>query len=197
MTAWLQTRPAATVFFSAKRPGVRGGWHIYEIGVDGEGLRQITSGHSNNISPLLLPGGEIMFVSDRIPFYLVCQSPSAGALFVARRDGRGVRRVSDDVYEGLHAAGRAGRLDPLHGSRPARRIVQRARRPRPRGPEDGLHHAGDAGRTAELRGLPQLRPVAGGRDAPTADSTSRATTPGISTCRTTCSSTGDSSITCP
>ena len=54
-----------TVFFSALRPGVEGDWHIYEIGTDGSGLRQITHGPSANISPVLLPDGKIMFVSTR------------------------------------------------------------------------------------------------------------------------------------
>jgi len=85
---------AQTVFFSAKRKDVPGGWHIYEIGIDGRNLRQITDGDGNDISPLLLPSGRIMFVSNRAGNVLVCQPGRAGVLYVCERDGSEVRRVS-------------------------------------------------------------------------------------------------------
>ncbi|MCX6924640.1 MAG: hypothetical protein NT154_15710 [Verrucomicrobia bacterium] len=105
---------ARTLFFSARRPGVPEGWQIYEIGVDGSGLRQITretrpdSGQplsyggfhhpdpniDNNISPVELPSGELMFVSSRAGNVLVCQPGRAAVLYVCNRDGSHVRRVS-------------------------------------------------------------------------------------------------------
>ncbi|MDP6526517.1 MAG: DUF642 domain-containing protein, partial [Kiritimatiellia bacterium] len=88
---------AKTIFFSARRKGVEGGWHIYEIGVDGQGLKRITSGSCNDISPLELPSGEIMFVSNRAGNRLVCQAPPAGCLYVVNRDGSNVRRVSGNT----------------------------------------------------------------------------------------------------
>jgi len=86
-----------TIFFSARRKGVEGGWHLYEIGVDGKGLRQITHGNSDNISPLLLPSGEIMFVSTRAGNVVVCQQGTSGVLYVCNRDGSDVRRVSGNT----------------------------------------------------------------------------------------------------
>ena len=86
-----------TIFFSARRQGVQGGWHLYEIGVDGEGLKQITHGNSDNISPLLLPGGQIMFVSTRAGNVVVCQQGTSGVLYVCDRDGSNVRRVSGNT----------------------------------------------------------------------------------------------------
>ncbi|NQU23767.1 MAG: hypothetical protein HQ567_21000 [Candidatus Nealsonbacteria bacterium] len=86
-----------TIFFSARRKGVEGGWHVYEIGVDGSGLKQITRGNSDNISPLLLPGGEIMFVSTRAGNVVVCQQGTSGVLYVCDRDGSNVRRVSGNT----------------------------------------------------------------------------------------------------
>jgi len=86
-----------TIFFSARRKGVEGGWHIYEIGVDGKGLKQITHGNSDNISPLLLPSGEIMFVSTRAGNVVVCQQGTSGVLYVCDRDGDNVRRVSGNT----------------------------------------------------------------------------------------------------
>lgn len=86
-----------TIFFAARRKGVEGGWHIYEIGVDGKGLRQITHGNSDNISPLLLPSGEIMFVSTRAGNVVVCQQGTSGVLYVCDHDGGNVRRVSGNT----------------------------------------------------------------------------------------------------
>ena len=87
-----------TLFFSARRGGLDRPWHIYEIGVDGRGLRQITHGTSDNISPAELPSGEIIFVSTRAGTFVNCQSETAGQLYVARRDGSGVRRVSGNTH---------------------------------------------------------------------------------------------------
>ena len=82
---------AKTIFFAGKK-GPH--WHLYEIGVDGENLRQITSGEHSNISPVLLPGGDIIFVSTRMNTRVMCQTQPAGRLFVADRDGSRVRLVS-------------------------------------------------------------------------------------------------------
>ena len=85
---------AQTLFFSARRHGVSGGWHIYAIGVDGRNLAQITDGDGNDIAPVELPSGQILFVSNRAGNMNVCQANRAGALYVCERDGKGVRRVS-------------------------------------------------------------------------------------------------------
>ncbi len=82
---------AKTIFFSGKK-GEH--WHVYEIGIDGKNLRQITSGDHDNISPVLLPGGDIMFVSTRMKTRVMCQTQPSGRLFVAKRDGSNVRLVS-------------------------------------------------------------------------------------------------------
>ncbi|NQT36896.1 MAG: hypothetical protein HQ581_05380, partial [Planctomycetes bacterium] len=86
-----------SLFFSARRQGVEGGWHIYETGTDGHRLKQITHGNSDNISPLLLPNGEIMFVSTRAGNTVVCQQGASGVLYVCDRDGSNVRRVSGNT----------------------------------------------------------------------------------------------------
>ena len=100
-----------TIFFSAKDDdGIHGGWDIYEIGIDGTGLKQITYGnrelgmgseeslfHDSNISPVELPNGELMFVSTRAGTYVNCQSEPSGFLYVSNRDGSNVRRVSGNT----------------------------------------------------------------------------------------------------
>jgi len=89
---WMNLSYDAKTIFFAGRKGPN--WHIYEIGVDGKNLRQITSGADNNISPVLLPNGEIMFVSTRMNTRVMCQTNPAGKLFVMDRDGGRVRTVS-------------------------------------------------------------------------------------------------------
>ena len=85
---------AQTVFFAARRANVAGEWHVYEIGTDGRNLRQITEGQGSDIAPVELPDGQIMFVSNRAGNHNVCQPNRGGAIYVCRRDGSGVRRVS-------------------------------------------------------------------------------------------------------
>jgi hypothetical protein len=84
---------ARTILFSA-RGKAPGGWHIYEIGIDGKGLKQITTGDNSNISPVLLPNDEIMFVSTRANTRVMCQKQPSGLLYVCERDGSRVRKVS-------------------------------------------------------------------------------------------------------
>ena len=86
---------AKTIFFAARNGGQP--WHIYEIGVDGRGLKQITKGTSSNISPVQLPSGEIMFISTRAGTRVVCQKQPSGLLYVCNRDGSNVRRVSGNT----------------------------------------------------------------------------------------------------
>ena len=88
---------AKTIFFSARRKGVSGGWQIYEIGVDGQHLKQITSGESSNISPVELPDGRLMFVSTRAKTFVVCQPQESGLLYGCNRDGSGVRKLSANI----------------------------------------------------------------------------------------------------
>ena len=88
---------AKTIFFSAQTPGVEGGFQIYEIGVNGSGLKQLTTGPSSNISPVLLPNGEIMFVSTRAGTFVQCQPHRAGLLYVMNRDGTKIRKVSANI----------------------------------------------------------------------------------------------------
>ncbi|MBT3201012.1 MAG: hypothetical protein HN350_14005 [Phycisphaerales bacterium] len=85
---------AKTVYFSAKDIG---GGHIYSIGVDGKGLRQLTSGAHDNISPTQLPDGRIMFVSTRLGTYVQCQTRKASNLFSMNADGTDVRHLSANI----------------------------------------------------------------------------------------------------
>jgi hypothetical protein len=47
-------------------------YHLYEIGVDGKGLRQLTFGAKNDCEPFYLPNGQIGFTSDRSEHFVMC-----------------------------------------------------------------------------------------------------------------------------
>jgi len=47
-------------------------FHIYEIGVDGSGLRQVTSGSYDDLDPIYLPDGNIAFMTNRGNSYARC-----------------------------------------------------------------------------------------------------------------------------
>ena len=73
--------------------GARDSFHIYEIGIDGQNLRQITTGRYHDVSALYLPGGDICFASTRSESYSMCQPAPGCALFVMTGDGRNIRRI--------------------------------------------------------------------------------------------------------
>jgi hypothetical protein len=72
--------------------------HIFEVGVDGRGLRQLTDGQWSDLDPTYLPNGDIAFVSERCGTSLQCneydKDETSCNLYVMRPDGGNVRRLS-------------------------------------------------------------------------------------------------------
>jgi hypothetical protein len=64
------------------------GYHLYEIGADGKGLRQITSGGYSDIEPVYLPDNNIIFLTSRANVYGGC-APWAPQHITARCDSNG------------------------------------------------------------------------------------------------------------
>ncbi|MDP6633860.1 MAG: hypothetical protein QGG42_03100 [Phycisphaerae bacterium] len=85
---------AKTIYFSAKDSS---GGHIYAIGADGKGLRQLTTGPHDNISPTELPDGRIMFVSTRVGTWVQCQGRKSSNLFSMKADGTDIRHLSANI----------------------------------------------------------------------------------------------------
>lgn len=52
------------VLFSMRKDG-EDWYHLFEVGIDGSGLRQLTDGPFNDLSGVYLPDGRIVFCSDR------------------------------------------------------------------------------------------------------------------------------------
>ena len=85
----------AKLLFSYKREVAKreDSFHVYEINVDGTGLRQLTGGRYHDVSPVYLPDGRIVFNSTRVESYSLCQNFLSAALFVMDGDGGNLRRL--------------------------------------------------------------------------------------------------------
>lgn len=81
------------------RPDGRGDYDLYEVAVDGGGLRRLTSSRQNDCEPFYLPDGQIGFTSDRSAHYVMCGSDIHVAnLHVMDADGSRVRQLSFNVF---------------------------------------------------------------------------------------------------
>ncbi len=67
-------------------------FHIWEIAVDGSGLRQLTHGPWHDFTPVCYPDGRIVFSSTRVESFSVCQNYLACALYACKEDGSDIRR---------------------------------------------------------------------------------------------------------
>lgn len=54
------------------KPEQEQGYHLYEIGLNGKGFRQITSGGYSDLDPIYLPGDRYLFLSTRAEVYAQC-----------------------------------------------------------------------------------------------------------------------------
>ena len=70
-------------------------FHLYEIQADGSGLRQLTDGIYDDLDPIYLPDGHIMFSTTRGHTYVRCMPPT-NAFVLARcdADGKNIYLVS-------------------------------------------------------------------------------------------------------
>jgi len=74
-------------------------YHLYEVGVDGQGLRQLTFGPKNDCEPFYLPNGQIGFTSDRPEHFVMCGGDRHAALLhTMNADGSGLQQLSFNVF---------------------------------------------------------------------------------------------------
>ncbi len=69
-------------------------YHLYEINLDGTGLRQLTSGPYDDYEPAYLPDGGIVFVSTRCQCWVNCWMTQVGVLYRCNADGGEILRLS-------------------------------------------------------------------------------------------------------
>jgi hypothetical protein len=72
------------------------GYHVWSIGVDGTGLRQLTNGQWHDYNACWLPDGGIAFLSTRSPQFAYCWHAPVGILNRMNADGSGVRQLSSN-----------------------------------------------------------------------------------------------------
>ncbi|MFH1265470.1 MAG: hypothetical protein ABIK89_07050, partial [Planctomycetota bacterium] len=72
--------------------------HLFEIGIDGRGLKQLTEGEWSDLDPTYLPSGDIAFISERCECSLQCnelnKDETSCNLYSMRPDGSGIRHMS-------------------------------------------------------------------------------------------------------
>ena len=69
-------------------------YNLYEINLDGTGLRQLTTGPFDDYEPVYLPDGGILFVSTRCQCWVNCWMTQVGSLYRCDGDGGNIQRVS-------------------------------------------------------------------------------------------------------
>lgn len=79
------------------RPGGETRYHLYEINVDGTGLKQLTDGDEDDIEPTYMPDGRIMFISTRGHRRVPCWSSQVGILYRCDADGSNIVCLSASV----------------------------------------------------------------------------------------------------
>jgi hypothetical protein len=85
------------ILFSYRR-GEQPQYHLYEIRVDGTGLRQLTKGPFDDIEPTYLPDGGIMFCSSRCRRAVGCFPSPVATLYRCDSSGKHIRPISASPF---------------------------------------------------------------------------------------------------
>ncbi|MDR2469090.1 MAG: hypothetical protein LBD27_01235, partial [Tannerella sp.] len=72
-------------------------FHLYEINIDGSGLRQITDGDCDDIEPTYTADGNIVFVSSRANRWVQCWNTPVAILYGCDADGKNMHPLSANV----------------------------------------------------------------------------------------------------
>jgi len=83
------------IVFSYRRGG-GDSFHLYEINIDGTGLRQLTDGPYNDIEPTYLADGGILFCSDRCNRWVNCWLTKVAVMYRCDGHGGDIRQISSN-----------------------------------------------------------------------------------------------------
>ncbi len=78
------------------RKGAGEHYRLYEIRSDGSALRQITDGEYDDIEPIYLPDGDILFVSSRCRRVVNCHTTEVAVLYRCDPNGANLRPLSSN-----------------------------------------------------------------------------------------------------
>ena len=87
---------AKKILFSYRKGG-EDQYHLYEINIDGSGLKQLTFGKYDDIEPVYLPDDGIMFVSSRSKRWVNCWVTHVATLYRCDGDGNNIREISANI----------------------------------------------------------------------------------------------------
>lgn len=143
------------VIFAMRRNAKTDGFHLFEIGIDGSGLRQLTDGNCNDVDPCYLSDGRILFGSDRAGYQELYHQERSRVLHVMESDGTGIRQVTFNpnqdydpvvlrngqvIYSSYRFYAQDGSPAPLPGENHMQRIETVLRRMMPDGSADDLFY---------------------------------------------------------
>jgi len=83
------------ILFSYRKGGTPT-YHLYEINVDGTGIRHLTDGPDDDIEPAYLPDGNIVFCSSRCRRFVNCWYSRVAVLYHCDGNGDNVRLISSN-----------------------------------------------------------------------------------------------------
>lgn len=83
------------ILFSYRKGGQHA-FHLYEINIDGTGLRQLTNGPDDDIEPTYCPDGSIVFCSSRCRRFVNCWYTRVATLYRCDADGSNIRMLSSN-----------------------------------------------------------------------------------------------------
>ncbi|MDA3926020.1 MAG: hypothetical protein PF904_15085 [Kiritimatiellae bacterium] len=82
--------------FGYRKGGARN-YHLYEINIDGTGLKQLTNEKWDDFDPVYLPDGGIIFASGRCNRFIPCNRIPTANLYRMNGDGSGIHSISANV----------------------------------------------------------------------------------------------------
>ncbi|MBI9017984.1 MAG: discoidin domain-containing protein [Phycisphaerae bacterium] len=87
---------AKKILFSYRK-GDENNFHLWEINIDGSGLKQLTDGPYDDFEPTYLPDGKIMFVSSRGNRWVNCWLTQVAVLYRCDGDGQNIHQISANI----------------------------------------------------------------------------------------------------
>jgi len=94
-----QVHYGGTKMIVSYRPGDSPFYHLYEINVDGTGLRQLTDGPYDDMEPAYLPDGGIVFTSSRCNRMVNCYFVRVATIHRCDGDGSNIRELSSNIEQ--------------------------------------------------------------------------------------------------
>ena len=74
-------------------------YHLYEMGADGSGLKQLTDDAFDDLEPCYLPDGGIVFCSSRCKRFVPCWYVQVATLHRCDGDGKNIRPLSSNIEQ--------------------------------------------------------------------------------------------------